>query len=65
LATFGPAGPTRCSGLPVRRYDSDALAAAFDGVAELAGSHMEHHRTPSGADQQFLFAHLIAANSAQ
>lgn len=59
LATFGPDGPARCSGLPVVRYDGDTLAAAFDGVAELAGSHVEHHRTPSGADQEFLFAHLI------
>lgn len=60
VATFGPEGPTRCSGLPVERYDAAALAAAFDGRAALISSHLEIHRTPSGTPQQFLFAHLIA-----
>lgn len=60
LATFGPQGPTSCSGLPTARYDAETLAAEFDGVAGLASSHLEEHRTPSGACQQFLFAHLIA-----
>ena len=27
LATFGPAGPTRCSGLPVQRYSTETLSA--------------------------------------
>jgi SAM-dependent methyltransferase len=60
LATFGPQGPTSCSGLPTARYDAEALAAEFGGVARLASSHLEEHRTPSGTPQQFLFAHLIA-----
>lgn len=60
VASFGPEAPPRCSGLPVARYDADALAAAFDGHAELVSSHLEIHRTPSGTPQQFLFAHLIA-----
>ena len=60
IATFGPEGPIRCSGLPVSRYDADALAVAFEGCAELISSRLETHRTPSGALQQFLFAHLVA-----
>jgi ubiquinone/menaquinone biosynthesis C-methylase UbiE len=60
VATFGPAGPTRCSGLPVARYGSDDLREAFDGVAGLVDSHLEEHRTPSGKPQQFLYAHLRA-----
>jgi SAM-dependent methyltransferase len=60
LATFGPDGPTRCSGLPVVRYDADTLAAALGDGFELVCSHLERHRTPSGAEQQFLFAHLTA-----
>jgi ubiquinone/menaquinone biosynthesis C-methylase UbiE len=60
LATFGPRGPTSCSGLPTARYGAETLAAEFDGVARLVSSHLEEHRTPSGACQQFLFAHLIA-----
>lgn len=29
VATFSPDGPDRCAGLPVRRYGSDELVAAF------------------------------------
>jgi trans-aconitate methyltransferase len=29
VATFAPDGPEQCAGLPVRRYDSEALAAEF------------------------------------
>jgi SAM-dependent methyltransferase len=63
LATFGPAGPTRCSGLPVARYGADALASTIGDRAELVSSHLEEHRTPSGASQQFLFAHLTVPSS--
>ncbi len=30
VATFGPAGPEQCAGLPVQRYDPDALVEAFE-----------------------------------
>lgn len=63
MATFGPAGPTRCSGLPVARYGAGALAATFGDRAALASSRLEQHRTPSGASQQFLYAHLVAGAS--
>jgi hypothetical protein len=58
IATFGPDGPERCSGLPVERYSAERLAETIGEGAELVGSHTEGHRTPSGATQQFLFAHL-------
>src|SRR5690606_27076892 len=29
VGTFGPTGPTLCSGLPVRRYDAPSLHAEF------------------------------------
>ena len=60
LATFGPDGPTRCSGLPVARYGANTLAATIGDRAELVSSHLEEHRTPFGTSQQFLFAHLTA-----
>jgi ubiquinone/menaquinone biosynthesis C-methylase UbiE len=63
MATFGPDGPTRCSGLPVARYGADALAAMIGERAELKSWHLEEHRTPSGVSQQFLFAHLSARTS--
>jgi predicted RNA methylase len=62
MATFGPAGPTRCSGLPVARYSAGALAASVGGRAGLVSSHLVQHRTPSGASQQFLYAHLAAGS---
>lgn len=58
LATFGPDGPTRCSGLPTMRYDATDLAALFAGELELVSSSQDAHRTPSGNEQQYLHAHL-------
>jgi trans-aconitate methyltransferase len=60
LATFGPEGPGRCSGLPVHRYSAEELASAVGEIAELESAHTEDHVTPSGSIQQFLFAHFIA-----
>ena len=59
MATFGPDGPTRCSGLPVARYGADELAATLG--FELVSSHLQEHRTPRGESQQFLYAELSAA----
>ncbi|MDQ3485513.1 MAG: class I SAM-dependent methyltransferase [Actinomycetota bacterium] len=52
VATFGPDGPTTCSGLPIVRYSHDELAAAFPGyqLLETAG---DDHETPWGTVQQF------------
>jgi hypothetical protein len=58
LATFGPDGPTRCSGLPVQRYGADDLSRAVGSDFIVVDSRLEQHRTPSGNVQQFTFAHL-------
>lgn len=58
LATFGPDGPTRCSGLPVGRYDAGAISETLGTDFELVSSRLTEHRTPSGRSQQFLYAHL-------
>jgi SAM-dependent methyltransferase len=55
MATFGPAGPERCSGLPTVRYDAAALAAELGAGFELAESSLVVQRTPSNARQQFLY----------
>jgi 2-polyprenyl-3-methyl-5-hydroxy-6-metoxy-1,4-benzoquinol methylase len=58
VATFGPDGPTKCSGLPVARYGPDDLAEVLgDGFEPLSG-RLTMHNTPSGTRQQFLYAHL-------
>ena len=59
IATFGPDGPTRCSGLPVHRYGADELVRALPADLELADAALAEHRTPSGNSQQFLHAHLV------
>ena len=60
VATFGPDGPQRCSGLPVTRYSPEELADAFAPVAGLVSSRLVEHSTPGGAAQQFLYARLEA-----
>ena len=54
LATFGPQGPTRCSGLTVQRYSVEMLSSLLGTDFELRGSVIQDHRTPSGDTQQFL-----------
>jgi len=55
LATFAPDGPDKCSGLPVCRYDADALAAEFaDGFTRIADS-LETHHTPFATEQNFTY----------
>ena len=53
LATFGPDGPTSCSGLPTARHSADALAALFAPALALTHAETRMHRTPGGAGQQF------------
>jgi SAM-dependent methyltransferase len=55
LATFGPEGPARCSGLPVRRYSATDLSAALGSGFQLKRSELVDHRTPAGRFQQFFF----------
>ena len=58
LAIFGPQGPERCSGLPTMRYSSEELALAMGDGFILLRSRLEMHRTPAGAEQQFVLAHF-------
>ncbi|CAB3783853.1 hypothetical protein LMG28614_01742 [Paraburkholderia ultramafica] len=55
IGTFGPAGPARCSGLSVMRYNADSLSAEMGAGFELSTATLEDHRTPAGATQQFLY----------
>jgi 2-polyprenyl-3-methyl-5-hydroxy-6-metoxy-1,4-benzoquinol methylase len=52
VATFGPDGPTTCSGLPIVRYTHEELAAEFAGY-DLVSTAGEDHLTPWGTSQQF------------
>lgn len=55
LATFGPGGPTRCSGLPVQRHSVETLSALLGPEFELRSSTLEDHYTPAGVAQRFLY----------
>jgi SAM-dependent methyltransferase len=55
VGTFGPEGPTKCSGLGVVRYDAESLHAEFGARFRLLDSVKELHNTPFGTTQQFLY----------
>lgn len=56
VATFGPEGPSQCSGLDVVRYDADGLHAEFGGFEKL-GQLEERHLTPWGSEQHFVYCY--------
>jgi len=64
LATFAEDGPQRCSGLPVRRYDADALASEFAPLFEPVARSRELHRTQAGSEQPFTYVVLRRAAQA-
>ena len=55
VGTFGPDGPTECSGLQVVRYDAESLHMEFGASFRLLDSFKELHHTPYGTIQQFLY----------
>lgn len=55
LATFGPDGPQKCSGLPTMRYSADSLSAELGPQFTLQHSALIDHATPTGTTQQFLY----------
>ena len=63
VATFGPEGPTKCSGLDVIRYNADGLHSEFGDAFSLIESATELHQTPSGTTQQFLYCYCIKSRN--
>ena len=59
IGTFGPEGPTKCSGLDVKRYDADSLHGEFGRSFRLIDSTKELHQTPFGTTQQFLYCFCV------
>jgi 2-polyprenyl-3-methyl-5-hydroxy-6-metoxy-1,4-benzoquinol methylase len=57
VSTFGPEGPTKCSGLDVVRYDAESLHDQFGKHFRLVESAKEMHQTPFGKSQQFLYCY--------
>lgn len=56
LATFGPEGPLKCSGLEIRRYSIDLVERLLGPGFDLQSQVLENHETPMGSNQQFLYS---------
>jgi ubiquinone/menaquinone biosynthesis C-methylase UbiE len=61
VASFGFAGPERCSGLDVVRYSAESMHDEFGTEFELVDSTNETHHTPFGTDQQFIYCYCRKA----
>lgn len=57
VATFGPEGPERCSGLPVMRYSAEGIHDQFGNEFRKVGSEREIHKTPWGTEQEFVYCY--------
>ena len=55
VATFGPEGPSRCSGLALVRYSPERLHSEFGTPFLLVDHASETNRTPFGTVQQFIY----------
>jgi SAM-dependent methyltransferase len=63
IATFGPNGPQRCSGLPTARYGPEELLREAGSGFVLADSVVDMHLTPGGNSQEFVYV-LLSRDSA-
>ncbi len=63
MATFAPDGPEMCSGLPVRRYDAQALSERCGIAFELIDDERHIHVTPAGVEQSFVYSSLRKVTS--
>jgi hypothetical protein len=63
VATFGPGGPERCSGLPCVRYSPQSLGETLEDGFRLQETVREIHRTPSGFDQEFLYSRFSRSSA--
>lgn len=57
VATFGPDGPERCSGLRVARYSPEGIHDQFGNQFVKVGSDSEVHHTPWGSKQEFVYCY--------
>jgi hypothetical protein len=61
IATFGPQGPAKCSGLDTVRHDSESLQRELGPRFRLIEQRSEVHETPFGTTQQFFYGHFQLA----
>jgi ubiquinone/menaquinone biosynthesis C-methylase UbiE len=57
VASFGPNGPLKCSGLEVVRYCPEAMHGEFGDEFKLLTCFSEEHVTPFGTTQEFTYCY--------
>jgi SAM-dependent methyltransferase len=57
VATFGPHGPSTCSGLDVVRYSPESLHTEFGRDFAKVSEATETHVTPWGTEQEFIYCY--------
>lgn len=57
VASFGPQGPQKCSGLDVVRYSPESMHNEFGERFHLIESTREMHTTPLGTMQEFVYCY--------
>ena len=62
VATFGPHGPEKCSGLEVLRFSPEGLHAEFGPAFLKIASAIEVHTTPWGTEQEFVYCYCRLPN---
>ncbi len=55
MATFGPNGPLKCSGLEIVRYSAESLQKELGNAFKLEKQFTETHKTPFDTTQEFLY----------
>ena len=59
IATFGPQGPKKCSGLDIVRYDAEKIEKTLGPVFRLLEQQDDLHTTPAGREQQFKYFRIL------
>lgn len=57
VASFGPGGPEKCSGLDVVRYSPGSMHDEFGDDFQLLEHVEEMHHTPFGTTQEFVYCY--------
>jgi hypothetical protein len=57
VASFGPNGPLKCSGIDVVRYSPESIHAEFGEEFKLQTCFNEEHVTPFGTTQEFTYCY--------
>lgn len=55
IGTFSTNGPTKCSGIEIKRYNEDLMRKTFEKYFKKLDCSIHKHQTPSEKVQEFIF----------